>query len=128
MPEVYTKKVFIVDDEPMFAAMLSEYLNRNKLLRVFHFSTGEACLNEIHQGPDIIVLDYNLNSVQADAADGLVILEKIKNVLPKVHVIILSSQSNYAVAARTISKGAEQYVIKDETALKTISDIIEDMM
>lgn len=123
-----TTKVFIVDDEPMFSAMLADHLTKNKKLRVFHFSTGEACLHELYQGPDIIILDYNLNSVHADAADGLAILEKIKKEIPKVHVIMLSSQTHYGVAARTIAKGAEQYVIKDENAFKNISDIVNEMI
>ena len=122
------KKVFIVDDDNMFAAMLAGHLGHNKMLRVFHFSTGEACLSEMSQRPDFIILDFNLNSETAEAADGLAILEKIKRIDERVHVIMLSSQTHYGVAARTIQKGAEQYVIKDETAFHQISEIIDDIM
>ena len=122
------KKVFIVDDDNMFTAMLADHLGKNHMLRLFHFSTGEACLNEMYQGPDFIVLDYNLDSVEQNAADGMAILEKIKKVAPRVHVIMLSSQTHYGKAAQTIMKGAEQYVIKDENAFKSIADIIDDIM
>jgi hypothetical protein len=34
---------------------------------------------------------------------------------------------HYGVAAQTISKGAEQYVVKDEDAFKNIDIILKDM-
>jgi two-component system OmpR family response regulator len=121
------KKVFIVDDDELFATMLTDYLSKNKNLRVLHFSTGEECLNEMSQGPDIVILDYNLNTVDKLAANGIAILEQIKKVSPHIHAIMLSSQPNYGVAASSISKGAEQYVMKDETAFENISAIIDDI-
>jgi DNA-binding NarL/FixJ family response regulator len=122
------KKVFIVDDDEMFSTMLLNHLSKDKMLDVMHFSTGEECLNEMSQGPDVVILDYNLDTVEKEAENGVEILAKIKKISPNIHAIMLSSQTNYGVAAFSISKGAEQYVMKDETAFENIHSIIKSII
>lgn len=121
------KKIFIVDDNEMFAKMLNDHLSNNPNYRITIFNTGEDCVKNLYLNPDLIILDYFLNDVYKEAATGLEILEEIKKHDSKVHVIMLSSQEKYTVAAQTISKGAEQYVIKDDDAFKNVSKIIQDI-
>lgn len=121
------KKIFIVDDNEMFAQMLKDHLSNNPNYRISIFNTGEDCVKNLYLNPDLIVLDYFLNDVYKDAATGLEILEEIKKLNNKVHVIMLSSQEKYTVAAQTISKGAEQYVVKDDDAFKNVSKILLDI-
>ncbi len=119
------KKIFIVDDNEMFAEMVRDHLSQYPRFTTRIFNTGEECLRHMHDNPDLVILDYHLNDVFKDAADGLAILEKIKKEAPGVTVIMLSSQGKYTVAAQTISKGAIQYVVKDENAFQNISKIVE---
>jgi DNA-binding NarL/FixJ family response regulator len=121
------KHIFIVDDNEMFNSMLRDYLSQNPALRITSFGTGEDCLENLYQNPDIIILDYNLNDIYKEAANGLEILEEIKKTNNKVHVIMLSSQKRYGIAAQTISRGAEQYVIKDDDAFENIDKMLRDM-
>ena len=121
------KKIFIVDDNEMFAQMLQDHLSALPKFSTTLFSTGEECLKHLHEGPDLIILDYHLNDVYKEAADGLAILERIKKDQPGITVIMLSSQGKYTVAAQTISKGAVQYVVKDDNAFANISRILEDL-
>ena len=121
------KKIFVVDDDPMLTMALEDYLTRKASHQVTVFDTGEACLKNLSEGPDIIILDYYLNSVHKDAANGMEILQTIKKQLPNTHVIMLSSQERYGVAMQTLIKGAEQYVIKDESAFEKIAGMIDDM-
>jgi DNA-binding NarL/FixJ family response regulator len=72
-------------------------------------------------------LDYHLNSVQKDAANGMEILQVIKKYFPAAHVIMLSSQERYSLALQTIQKGAEQYVVKDEDAFGKIAAIVNEI-
>ena len=117
------KKIFIVDDDEMLTEALSDYLKRSTAHQITCFATGEECLKHLHENPDIIILDYYLNTVQKDAANGMEILKMIKKNYP-VHVIMLSSQEQYGIAMQTIQKGAEQYVIKDEDAFEKIAKMI----
>lgn len=122
-----TKKIFLVDDDTMFAEMLREFLSRNAEYTVQVFYTGEDCVAALSQSPNVIVLDYYLNSVSKNAADGMKILEQIKKQNPNVHVIMLSSQESYGTALKTITKGAEQYVIKGKETFDEIANIITQM-
>ena len=114
------KKIFIVDDDEMMAMALEDHLAKHTLHEVHKFTTGEECIRILRLQPDVIILDYNLNSVQKDAADGMKILEAIRKLNKKIPVVLLSSQDAYSVALQSINKGATQYVIKDEDAFDKI--------
>ena len=73
------------------------------------------------------MLDYYLNTVSKDAANGMEILKEIKKFDPAIHVILLSSQENYRIALQTIQKGAEQYVVKDKDAFEKVSGMINGL-
>lgn len=118
------KKIFIVDDDTMLTEALQDYLTRTIPHTIRIFNTGEECLKNLHETPDVIILDYYLNTVQKDAANGMEILQAIKSKFKKSHVIMLSSQERYVTAMQTIQKGAEQYVIKDEDAFEKIASMI----
>lgn len=121
-------KIFIVDDDKFFGQMLTDYLSDNKMYEVIQFNTGKECIDRLHESPDVVILDYHLDAVAKDSDNGLAILEKIKKINNKTHVIMLSGQMHYGVAAKTIAKGAEQYVVKDEEAFKNIGLILKDLV
>lgn len=78
----------------------------------------------MHLGPDVIILDFNLNSVVPDAANGLAILQQAKKLDNQVRVIMLSSQDDYGKALKSIVDGAVEYVMKDQEAFKRIDHIL----
>jgi|ERR1041385_2499917 DNA-binding NarL/FixJ family response regulator len=121
------KKIFIIDDDPFMQESLKDYLTRDVQHQIAVFSTGEDALKHLDEKPDVIILDYNLDSQSKDAASGMEILKTIKKHYPALPVIMLSSQERYAVAMQTIQKGAEQYVIKDKSAFEKIDAIIKEM-
>ena len=118
------KKIFIVDDDAMLSEALTDYLTRKVPHNITSFSTGEDCLLHIAEEPDVIILDYYLNAVDKNAANGMEILQTIKSNFPQIQVIMLSSQERYGLAMQTIQKGAEEYVIKDKDAFEEIARII----
>ncbi len=124
-----TKKnptIFIVDDETLLSEMLTDYLkDQYGGFHIQSFLTGEACLKSLDEQPDVIVLDYHLNSKEKDAANGIDILKKIKNRYKAIPVIMLSSQESYATAAQTIMYGAVHYVIKGQDAFEEIFQLIK---
>lgn len=120
MNKKMVKKVFIVDDDDMMAMALEDHLIRNTLHEIHVFTTGEECIKNLRMQPDVIILDYNLNSVQKEAANGMAILDAIKKLNRDIPVVLFSSQDAYSVALQSINKGATQYVIKDEKAFDNI--------
>lgn len=118
------KKIFIVDDDEMLTMALTDYLTRdvNHDIHVFH--TGEDVVKHLSEKPNVVILDFYLNTVNKDAANGLEVLTAIRKHLPNSKFIMLSSQESYAKAAQTIQQGAEHYVIKGEDAFEKIAKLI----
>jgi len=119
--------LFLVDDDAMFLKSLEIEFSQTTESVIRTFSTGEQCLESLSESPDIIILDYYLNSIDENAIDGLETLDKIKAVNPEVPVIILSSQDKIDVAVNCMKHQAFDYVVKSETAFlrlqKTITTI-----
>jgi len=121
------KKIFVVDDDEMLASALQDYLTRKIPHQVTIYHTGEECLQHLSEKPDVVILDFYLNTVSKDAANGMEILQIIKKHSPETSVIMLSSQERYGIAMQTLQKGAEQYVIKDEHAFEKIAEMVQEM-
>ena len=118
--------IFIVDDEPLLSEMLADYLkDQYSGFNIQSFPTGEACLQSLHLQPNIVVLDYYLNSKEKDAANGIDILKEIKKRNKALPVIMLSSQKSYGTATQTIMYGAVHYVIKGQDAFEEIFQLIK---
>jgi len=118
--------IFIVDDEPLLSEMLTDYLKgRYAGFEILSFPTGEACLQRLHEQPDLVVLDYYLNTKEQDAANGMDILKEIKKQNKAIPVIMLSSQEHFGTAAQTIMYGAVHYVIKGQDAFEEIFQLIK---
>lgn len=124
---IQNKLIFVVDDDEMFSMMLSDHLSQNPLHKVVRFGTGEEAVRELSKKPDVIILDYNLNSIDPNAADGKAILQQIKSLDKQACVIMLSSQDQYGTALQTIVKGALEYVIKDKEAFTRIDTILASL-
>ena len=121
--------VFVVDDDPMFMAMLREHLTeQNTDFEIHSFDSGEKCLEKLDLNPQIVVLDYLLDSVNQEAANGLEILKEIKAKDEDIHVIILSGQGRFGLAAQTLMKGAYDYVIKEQDAFEKINQMIQRIL
>ena len=119
--------LFLVDDDALFLKSLEIEFSQTTESDIRTFSTGEQCLECLSECPDIIILDYYLNSIDENAIDGLETLDKIKAINPEVPVIILSSQDKIDVAVNCMKHQAFDYVVKSETAFlrlqKTITTI-----
>lgn len=108
--------IFIVDDDPVQLQMLTDHLSAMSNFTIRTFPTGEDALKQMDALPDIVFLDYYLNSVQKDAQDGLDILQEIKEKSPHTEVIMLSGQDKIEVAVEVMKYGAFDYIVKGESA------------
>lgn len=118
------KKICIVDDDEMQRTALSDYIMSKTPHCVTCYGTGEELLQKLSEMPDIIILDYYLNSIDKNAANGIDTLTAIRKRHVPAHVIMLSSQEHYGIALQSLQRGAEQYVIKDEDCFDKIVDMI----
>jgi len=119
--------LFLVDDDALFLKSLEIEFAENTESVIKTFPTGELCLKNISQNPDIIILDYHLNGIDKNAINGLETLDRIKAANQAIPVIILSSQDKIEVAVNCMKHQAFDYIVKSETAFirlqKTITTI-----
>ncbi len=108
--------IFLVDDDALFLKSMEIEFTQNTQSSIKTFATGELCLEQISQNPDIIILDYYLNSVDKNAINGLETLNRIKTINPHIPVIMLSSQDKIEVAVNCMKHQAFDYIVKSETA------------
>jgi len=119
--------LFLVDDDALFLKSLEIEFGDNTESVIQTYATGELCLENITQNPDVIILDYHLNSIDKNAINGLETLDRIKKVNQTIPVVMLSSQDKIEVAVNCMKHQAYDYIVKSETAFirlqKTITTI-----
>lgn len=121
-------KIFLVDDDELFLKSLEIDFLQQADFDIETFITGELCIANLSHQPDIIILDYFLNSVDKNAMNGIETLDKIKTFNPAIPVIILSAQDNIDVAISCMHHKAADYVVKSETAFLRLQQIITTAM
>jgi two-component system, OmpR family, response regulator len=121
-------KIFLVDDDVVFLKLLEiEFLENGDFL-IETYVSGEECIKNIANKPDIIILDYLLDGVDKNAMNGLLTLDQIKAIDPEIPVIILSAQDKIEVAVNCMHHQATDYVVKSETAFLRLKKIITDAL
>ena len=119
--------LFLVDDDALFLKSLEIEFTDNTDSIIKTFPTGELCLKNISQNPDVIILDYHLNGIDKNAINGLETLDRIKTANQAIPVVMLSSQDKIDVAVNCMKHQAFDYIVKSETAFirlqKTITTI-----
>ena len=110
------KSVFIIEDSEMERTMLKDHLGSFSNLKISEYPTGNACIKELTLGsieePDLILMDYFLDSSFGPSNDGMESLTKIKEVFPKINVIMFTSVDNPKIIDLCKQKGALDYVVK----------------
>ncbi|MBK6730679.1 MAG: response regulator [Bacteroidetes bacterium] len=123
-------KIFLVDDDTKHLVMLKNHLEKKSeyMLDIQIFSNGESCMEKLHEKPDIFILDYYLDGIKTDAANGLEIMKRILVKLPDAKIIMMSGQDNLQVAIDTIDHGAYDYIIKGESAYLRAQMILDHII
>ncbi len=116
------KKILIIDDDIDMCLMLERYFMRNHFeVKIKH--SGKKGLEELAANPpDVILCDFRLGDT-----DGKELLKQIKEINPKVPVIIITGYSEVKMAVEVMKYGAYDYVTKPlfpEELLSTIQSAI----
>ena len=114
-----TLKIFLVDDDLICLNIYKKHLENTGYTDVSCFESGEACLNLLIQNPDVIFLDYEMNSLS-----GLEVLKKIKRFNPDIFIVFLSGQENIATAVNALKYGAFDYIVKSDGQLLSIQKVL----
>jgi DNA-binding NtrC family response regulator len=102
-------KIFIVEDDLWYSSMLEYTLSLNPDYQVKKFESAKSFLAALHEKPDVVSLDYSLPD-----ATGEELLQRVKELSPDTHVIIISGQEDVKIAINLLKKGVYEYIVKDE--------------
>lgn len=117
-------KLFLVDDDAVYLKLLEIEFLQHGDFDIETYPTGELCLKNLSNKPDVIILDYYLDGVDVNAMNGIDTLDKIKASNPNIPVVMLSSQDKIDIAISCMHHGAFDYVVKSETAFIRLQKII----
>jgi len=117
-------QLFLVDDDALFLKSLEIEFMQHADFEIKTYATGELCMENIEQNPDVIILDYLLDGFEKNAMNGIDTLDKIKAFNPDIPVVILSCQDKIEVAVDCMHHKAFDYVVKSETAFLRLQKII----
>jgi DNA-binding NarL/FixJ family response regulator len=114
--------IFVVEDNKAYSKAIQHFLKVNNFGNIQSFSSGEECLRNLRQKPDIIIQDYNLEGIS-----GLNVLTRTKKFLPNTEFIFLSSKQNPEIVENAIQQGAFAYILKNDAAFIEMIEKIESI-
>ncbi len=109
--------ILAIDDERAYLQALEEFLQPRRCT-VVTASSGEEGLTMLKQHePTLVLLDLKMPGM-----DGLVALKKIKELQPKLPVVMMTAVEERHLVAQAFALGALEYVVKpyDLKSLKAI--------
>ncbi|TDA65820.1 MAG: response regulator transcription factor [Clostridia bacterium] len=104
-------KVLLVDDHQLIRDGLRKFISLapEKAVVAGEVASGrEAVAAAVNLQPDVVLLDINLPD-----QDGVATLQRLRQVLPQVKVIILTVYDDEAHVLEAVKAGANGYLLKD---------------
>ena len=114
-------KVLVVDDHTLFAEGTVSLLSLEpRILVVGVAKTGIECMSLISKiKSDVVLLDIKIPDTC-----GTDLIDKIKKVQPEVKIIMLTGHSPRGYVTKSISKGANGFLLKDCSVKEMIQGIL----
>ncbi len=112
-------KIFLVDDNKSCLLFYKKGLMNLGYNNIETFESGESCLENLHQKPDIIFLDHEMGNL-----NGYEVLKKIKRENPDIFITMISNQSNMQLAINSLKIGALDYILKSDKVINKISNVL----
>ena len=115
-----SKLIFFVDDDKMILNLLEYTLNNRQDYEIKTFSSGEECLENLEQNPDLIVLDLTFKENGEDSMNGVEILKKIKSRRKDQAVVILSNFEEAGLRKDLEEHGVTKFIPKNDYFIDTV--------
>ncbi|HTQ29122.1 MAG TPA: response regulator [Puia sp.] len=113
-------RIFVVEDNLLYQQLIGKELE-SLSNEIYYYTTGEACLQDLHKQPSIVVLDYNLDG----EINGLDTLQEIRKFNPEIYVILFSSQKNLQTRENIDQYGSFNYLEKRGQSFRLLRQMIK---
>ena len=126
--------IMLVEDSSIIREIVMHVLEKQLKVRVVSFESAESAIQNLDlYEPDVILMDYNLNSSSPLNMTGLQFLKKMKLLGRSNSVIMMSGQRDKNVTSEILKSGAVNYLSKEDEGfmdnlviqVKLILDVLE---
>ncbi|MFN3820889.1 MAG: response regulator [bacterium] len=106
-PKELKPRILVVDDETDIAELVGSYLE-GEGYEIFLSTTGNEALDFIRYGrPHLVLLDVRMHGM-----GGLEVLEKIKEMDPRVGVLMITALQDEDLGRQALKLGASDFITK----------------
>lgn len=115
--------VALVEDDPVAADLLKDYLSGEELKITNHYTSAESALERIPTLPlpDIILMDIGLPGIT-----GIEATRQLKQQFPDINIVMLSTFEDSKSILGAIKAGASGYLLK-ATSSHEIRDALQEI-
>jgi DNA-binding NtrC family response regulator len=117
-----SKKLFVVDDDPLWSALFVKTLNSLGRYNIFVISNAQDCLKSLDPDPKIIFLDYEMGDL-----NGLPVLKKINEKHPQMNVLLCTSSDDTDLAVTAVRMGSYDFMHKQRATKTNVTYLIAAM-
>lgn len=128
-PKKANKSVFIVEDNPIYARSLEQFIRRSfpEIEEISIFPVSESAILELKKNPGLIIMDHYLNSRYHDAVTGLDAIREIKSRKPGIPIMLLSAQDDISIAVEATQKYDCHYIRKNDDAFNRVQEYLHEV-
>jgi DNA-binding NarL/FixJ family response regulator len=114
------RRIFIVDDHPIFRTGILQLINNHPGLVVCgEAETMQEAVEEIDRmKPDLVVTDISLKG-----NSGIELIKSLHTIFPDIQTLVLSMHEESLYAERALRAGARGYVMKQEASESVLTAI-----
>ena len=122
--------IYIVDDNGLDAEVLAQEFELNTPYEIKQYNSGERFLKDLVTNPPpkrsivIIVIDYQLNTTNIEAKNGIEVLKTVKEINHDYEVIMISSHPDVDIVTSALHYEAVTFVKKNENLFMRIQNNI----
>ena len=103
-----TRKLFVVDDDLIFAKLLAANLRNERALSIELFSDAASMLERrTHEPPDAVITDLMMPDI-----DGIELTRQLRGTDPHLPIFVLTASTEIASAIAALKAGATDYLTK----------------
>ncbi len=110
-------KLLVVEKDDLIISALSTAGRRNEFV-LFHAGTLADALLQLHQQPDVILLDLELPD-----SDGFYVCERLRRVTA-MPLIVTTARTDYGVRVRCLNLGADDCLARPYNVVELVARIV----
>jgi two-component system OmpR family response regulator len=125
MEPLEKKIIFIVDDDIIYLELLKNELTELKNIEVETFTSAEKCLEKMYKKPDLIILDFYLDTLNPENMNGHNALKEFYIENPKQKIVFISSSNNEFLLEEYKRYRSVDFIVKTDSGINHLQQLVK---